>query len=719
MILTRSLCLLLILKAVTLTAQEDNAWPRSIETPKGSIVIYQPQPESFTGNKITGRFAVSYTEKGGEPLFGAVWADAKVSTDRDDRSATLESIKITNVKFPADEDSSRLAKLRTLLETEIPKWNLEISLDQLAASLEMTEQEKSLAEGMKNDPPKIIYETRPSLLVVIDGDPKVQKDSKLGMDRVVNTPFPLVKNTDGKFYLYIQPRWFSAATATGEFAYVKSPPKSVAALESKLKSTDPDQPAADNDTIPAIVTATTPTELIQSRGVAKFNPIQGTNLLYMANSDNDIFMDITSQHYFVLLSGRWYNAANLKGPWTYIASDKLPADFKNIPEGSDKDNVLSSVAGTDAAKEALADAQVPQTAKVDRKKATTTVTYDGTPKFEKIEGTDLEHAVNTSSTVLKSGSKYYAVDNGVWFESTKATGPWKPATSRPADVEKIPPSNPTYNVKYVYIYETTPEYIYMGYTPGYVGCYPYGPTVVYGTGYYYAPWYGAYYYPRPVTWGFSMHYNPWTGWSMGVGFSTGGFHMSFYGGGGYWGPPMYRPPYRPPYGHYYGGRPVVVHHNTNININNINNINHNRTNNLYNHRNDVATSDVNRGNPGNRGTSNPRPSTGEVTNRPNTNRPTTKPATTPDGSRMPNNVQTDRNGNIYQQQKNGDWMERQSQDWKKTNQSNDYNRNLNKTQQSRDRGQMHSGSFQQTNRGGGMGGGMRGGGGMGGGGRRR
>ena len=85
--------------------------------------------------------------------------------------------------------------------------------------------------------------------------------------------------------------------------------------------------------------------------------------------------------------------------------------------------MLASVAGTQAAKDALADAQVPQTAKVDRKKATTTVKYDGEPKFEKIEGTTLEYAKNTTSTVLKSGAKYYVVDNGVWFESSKAKGP--------------------------------------------------------------------------------------------------------------------------------------------------------------------------------------------------------------------------------------------------------------------------------------------------------
>ena len=42
------------------------------------------------------------------------------------------------------------------------------------------------------------------------------------------------------------------------------------------------------------------------------------------------------------------------------------------------------VKGTDEARDAVLDAQVPQTAQVDRKTATVSVEYDGTPKFESI-----------------------------------------------------------------------------------------------------------------------------------------------------------------------------------------------------------------------------------------------------------------------------------------------------------------------------------------------
>ena len=71
-------------------------------------------------------------------------------------------------------------------------------------------------------------------------------------------------------------------------------------------------------------------------------------------------------------------------------------------------------------------------------------------------------------------------------------------------VEDIPVDVPVYNVKYVYVYHVTPEVVYVGYTPAYTGCYVYGTTIVYGTGYYYPGWYGRYYWARPATWGFSV-----------------------------------------------------------------------------------------------------------------------------------------------------------------------------------------------------------------------
>ncbi len=134
-------------------------------------------------------------------------------------------------------------------------------------------------------------------------------------------------------------------------------------------------------------------------------------------------------------------------------------------------------------------------------------------------------------------------------------GPWEVSAYRPAQVAAISPQSPVYNVKYVYIYDSTPDVVYVGYTPGYTGSYVYYDTIVYGTGWYYRPWVSPYYYyPRYNTWGFNVSYNPWYGWSFGLSWGWGPFYAGYYSGGywhhghhwynprySYWGPRGYRP----------------------------------------------------------------------------------------------------------------------------------------------------------------------------------
>ena len=94
-------------------------------------------------------------------------------------------------------------------------------------------------------------------------------------------------------------------------------------------------------------------------------------------------------------------------------------------------------------------------------------------EFEEIEGTNLLCAINSNVTVLNEGDVYYAIDSAVWFVSGNEHGPWAVCINRPEEVDQIPPTSPVYNVKYVYIYESTPDVVYVGYTAGYYHSYMY------------------------------------------------------------------------------------------------------------------------------------------------------------------------------------------------------------------------------------------------------
>ena len=66
------LALSILILLVCLVSKAQNKWPKVIPFKNGgSVTIYQPQPESFEGNKITGRSAVSVKETAkSEAVFG-------------------------------------------------------------------------------------------------------------------------------------------------------------------------------------------------------------------------------------------------------------------------------------------------------------------------------------------------------------------------------------------------------------------------------------------------------------------------------------------------------------------------------------------------------------------------------------------------------------------------------------------------------------------------
>jgi hypothetical protein len=707
--------LLLILQFfATYSLADETNWPKVLETEIGRIVIFQPQPESLKGDQLKARAAFSITtDKHPEPLFGALWSDARVSIDRDQRIVHLLDVTITNVKFPPNSDSSQYKTCKEIVEKEVPKWKLTLSLDALITSIE--EENGTSASDLKNDVPEIIYKTSPTILVLLDGSPKTEAIEHSNYKRVVNTPYFLICDSlNGNYFLYGGGKWYmSPQLDKGWKPYTKIDDemrKMQQALEEEQKKSQQDNPSQDStaieseDIIPDIEVRTSAAELITSKGALQFAPINGTQLLYATNTDNDIFQYIPEQQYYLLISGRWYVSTSMQSGWKYVASDKLPKDFSAIPEGSEKDAVLACVSGTKVAKEAVMDSQVPQTAAVDRKEATCSVTYDGAPNFSSIQGTKLLYAINTSSSVIKEGETFYVCQNAVWFTGKTPNGPWTVATSVPAEVQKIPPSYPIYNVKYVYVYQSTPEVVYMGYTPGYTGCYVMGSTVVYGTGYYYPSWYGTYYYPRPVTYGFSVHYNPWTGWSCGysVGFGRPNtwISVSVYGGhGGWWGP-AYRPPYyyHPPRGGIYGphggpgyGRYPAGYRSAPP-----------RTNNIYNnHQRGVSSNQFEMSKAdgvANRVSGNVRKDAGK-------------------GGGIDNNVFADKGGNIYRNNNNS-WEQHNGKDWQALKPASANNSgaahpnldNFNRDQINRDRGEMRNNNFNNfngMNKGGGGAGGMR------------
>jgi hypothetical protein len=566
-------CALLTAESAVLSAQTQpatanaRAWPREVQDPAAAVVMYEPQLERVTANAIEARAAVQVTRRGGEPTFGAVWISARVDVDRDARLVSFRDIRIPRVRF-AEASATDQAALVTLLEQQIANWNLEMDLDEFIPLADLAQHEGSADVGLTHNPPRIIIATEPTTLVLLDGPERRQvmtapaAAAQEKLERVVNTPAVIVFHPARKAYYLAGggDLWYTATRATGPYAPASSVPGSVNALSPNL---DPDDPPP-SGTPPAVIVATEPTEVIVVAGQPQYAPLPDANLLAVSNADADILVPLgTNAPHYVLLSGRWYVSRNqLRGPWSFVQPADLPAAFATISTESDRAHVRAHVPGTVEAQEALLDNTIPETQAIRRDDASLTVTYDGAPVFKDVQGAPLQYAVNTPQAVFRLRNRYYVCEQGVWYESAAATGPWTVSTSVPDEIYRIPASNPHHNVTYVRVYDVTPRVVYVGYTPGYLGSYPYRGVIVYGTGWYYPGWYGTVYYPYPATWGFRAAYNPYFGWGFGISWSSGPLIVSIGLGGpvwgypGYWGPWGYRPyypPYRPPY--YPGYRP--------------------------------------------------------------------------------------------------------------------------------------------------------------------
>ena len=140
------------------------------------------------------------------------------------------------------------------------------------------------------------------------------------------------------------------------------------------------------------------------------------SLLWVSNTESDVFRMGRTGPVYYLVVGPLVLGARLHGPVDVRDAERCRADFKKIPLEHPRSRVLASVPGTQQAAEAVLLAQVPQTARVNKKELKAPdVAYQGEPKFEAIEKTTVARAVNTDKDIIKVGDLYYMCFQGVWF----------------------------------------------------------------------------------------------------------------------------------------------------------------------------------------------------------------------------------------------------------------------------------------------------------------
>ncbi len=551
-------------------AQHPDPWPRELHIDGATMTVYEPQVDSWDGGFLKFRAAVALKPDGSkDEIFGVIRASAHTLIDKSTRMVSLFNFSVLHVNFPTLPVHGK--SYTAAVAKALPGTAQQISLDRLQAFLSVEKVTAKTVE-VRNEPPQILISYKPAVLVPVHGDPVLRAIPGGPYQRVVNTGALILYDASGHIYLHLYDGWMLAYALGGPWEVAAEPPAAInqiaAELSKKglvdlLEGGGKGQPKPSlRRSPPELFVSTTPTELIVFKGEPWFEPVTGTDLLWVPNSSTDVIMDTDNNDYYVLISGRWFHGPKLSGPWTFIKSSDLPAEFRQIPSNSHAAPVLTAVAGTPQAKEAVIANSVPQTALVPRKGGPAyKPTIDGAPQFKPVEGTPLQYVWNSPDAIIMvSPSSFYALRSGVWFTAHSLAGPWTIATYVPDVIYTIPPSSPLHYVTYVDIYWVSPESVQIGYTPGYMGTVvTTDGTVVYGTGYDYTAWVGDVYYPPPPTYGYAVYpaFDVAEGAMFGyeMGFATDYFLAPapvwgpvYYGYGDYWG---YHGGYYP-YGPYYG-----------------------------------------------------------------------------------------------------------------------------------------------------------------------
>lgn len=524
-------------------AEVDGGWPRSYTMASGaSLVIYQPQAASWDQQKRLVAFsAVSHTAKGAEkPDLGSIKLETDTSVSLEERLVRFGTIDLTEAHFPK-LSRQQIGEVTSFIRDSIPEKDRVLALDRLMAEIETSPIVPHEVEGVKAEPPRIFFSSTPAILVNLDGEPIWSPIEQNDLRFAVNTNWDLFEHGPSKtFYLRYERFWLRASAVKGPWTAGGNLPESFeklpddanwkevkAALD--IKNVDPSQ-------APNVLVSLEPAELILLEGKPKYEKVEGTALVWVSNTESDVFRAGETGQVYYLVAGRWFSASDFKGPWTF-ATANLPPDFQKIPLEHPRSRVLASVPGTRQAAEAILVAQIPETARVNIKELKAPeVSYQGEPKFEPEKGAaPVETAVNTDKDIFKIGETYYMCYNGVWFSANGPNGPWEVETNVPKEIYSISASSSHHHVTYVTVEEDDDDdddWATFAVVAGYTGMMIAWGCVVWGNGWYYPPYWGfggyyPFYYPRYPTYGYSAWYNPWTG-----GYGRGVRAYGPYGGAG-------------------------------------------------------------------------------------------------------------------------------------------------------------------------------------------
>jgi len=558
------------------SAATNSQWPQATQVNDRGYKVFEPQFESMSGSAVTMSAAVEISARDGSVRRGIAAITGNATPSDVPGELEINGLEVNSVSFGDAVDDTAAADLTGAL------IGMAFTVDRatLVEDMALANPRGSSTPGLSAAVPSFYFSPVSAVLVAIDGNPIKVPAGKGGWSLVKNTPYTVFTDPNGAWVVQVgASNWMGSPNATGPFVTVAAPPSdAIAALgtapdSSKTIGTPP-APSHGAPKLPAnLVIVTKPTVLIALDGAPSMNSV-GNGLFEVTNANNILLMqsgDTTS--WWTVAAGRWFTAASLNGPWSLVAPSALPASFQSLPATGRLAVARASVPGTTEASDAAIAANEIRTVTV-KPDVACEVSYNGSPAFVPIAGSPCSYAANSSNPVIQVPNRgVYCCANGIWFEASQPTGPWKVSVSIPDAVYRIPASSPVYSVTYVRVYGSTRDAsgaltgVTFGFSSGYLGTYLNEGTPVYGTGYDYANasdpnnyqaypstydnpvaydqqtgtysppgWYDGYPYDYPYVQPYYLD-NGWAGWGWCGGWATGwGWGWNNWSNWNHWGP---------------------------------------------------------------------------------------------------------------------------------------------------------------------------------------
>src|SRR5690242_7645292 len=200
----------------------DSSWPREKYSNGTRLIIYQPQVDDWKNfQDLSWRMAVSLTPKTGKTVVGVVEMNGTTTVDNVAKLVTISNLQITNTYFPS-LDKATADKMEQAFKTFVPP-TFQISLFHLIASTPKNEPPAGVQ--LNNDPPKIFVGYRPSILLSVNGEPKLTVVPNTNLQFVVNTQWPLfLDESASTYYLAVGQQWLTASKLDGQWSPTKKLP---------------------------------------------------------------------------------------------------------------------------------------------------------------------------------------------------------------------------------------------------------------------------------------------------------------------------------------------------------------------------------------------------------------------------------------------------------------------------------------------------------------